>query len=74
MFFRSGCLATDKPWQLGYALAFVALSVFGGHALGLGVNPVGMRLQSIFFVLLFGLILLPLFEVWWRGCKPTLKS
>ena len=74
MFFRSGCLAADKPWQLGYALAFFTLIVFGGHAFGLGVNPAGMRLQTIFFVLLFGLILLPLFEVWWRDCKPSPKS
>jgi hypothetical protein len=74
MFFRSGCLAADKPWQLGYALACVALIVFGGHAFSLGVNPAGMRLQSILFALLFCLILLPLFEVWWRDCAPPSKS
>jgi hypothetical protein len=74
MFFRSGCLAADKPWQLGYALAFIALIVFGGHAFGLGITPAGMRMQSIFFGLLFGLILLPLFEVWWRDCAPRSKS
>lgn len=57
-----------------YAAAFVAILGFGAFAFGRGVNPVGFRVQAIFFVLLFGVILLPLFEIWWRDCKPTQQS
>jgi hypothetical protein len=71
---KSRCLGDDKPWQLRYFAAFVAILGFGIFALSLGVNPVGFRLQTIFFILLFGIILLPLFEVWWRDCKPTQRS
>lgn len=71
---RSVCLAADKPWQLGYAIACAALLGFGAFAFSLGDNPAGFRLQAIFFALLFGLILLPLFENWWRDCQPTPKS
>lgn len=71
---QSDCLATDKPWQLRYAAAVIAILGFGAFAINLGVNPVAFRLQAIFFVLLFGIILLPLFEVWRRDCKPTQQS
>ena len=54
---RSVCLAADKPWQLGYAIACAALLGFGAFAFSLGDNPAGFRLQAIFFALLFGLIL-----------------
>lgn len=71
---RSGCLSNDKPWQFRYAAMILALSGFGIYAFGLSVTPLGFRCQTIFFALLLGIILLPLFEVWWRDCKPSQRT
>ncbi|MGL6043285.1 MAG: hypothetical protein ACRC1J_05125 [Sandaracinobacteroides sp.] len=68
MSLRSRCLTDDKPWLLRYAIAFAAILGFGAFALGLGDGVVPFRLQAAFFVLLFSVILLPLFEMWWRDC------